>query len=125
MADAKETPARRKPRRSPPTTPEGWENHLINLAVKLAEQQLERGTASAQVITHYLKLASVREQLERDKLRQENLLLEAKTTSLASADRIEKLYKDALKAMRIYSGRPGEDEYEDQVLHRTLPHPRL
>jgi hypothetical protein len=93
----------RKPRR-PATTPEGRENQLISLAVDLAERQLIEGTASSQVLTHFLKLASTREKLEQERLQQENLLLSAKREQLASAKRIEELYENALNAMRAYSG---------------------
>jgi hypothetical protein len=77
---------------------------LIGLAVDLAEQQLANGTASAQVITHYLKLGSSREKLEQEKLAQENELLAVKADAIASAKRVEELYSSALSAMRSYAG---------------------
>lgn len=88
----------------PANSPEARENQLIGLAVDLAEQQLRDGTASTQVITHYLKLGSTKERLEMEKLKQENELLIAKTESLQSAKRVEELYANALDAMRSYSG---------------------
>ena len=91
-------------RRPPATTPEGRENQLVALAVDLAEKQLAGGTASAQVITHYLKLGSPREELERDRLRKENELLDARREALESAKRVEELYSSALDAMRAYAG---------------------
>lgn len=91
-------------KRRPATSPEGRENQLISLAADLAEKQLSEGTASAQVITHFLKLASTREKLEQEKLQRENLLLAAKVDQIASAKRIEELYTAALNAMRSYSG---------------------
>lgn len=102
----------RKPRR-PATTPEGRENQLISLAMDRAEKQLIDGTAPAQIITHFLKLATVREKLEQTKLENENLLLAAKVEALSSAKRVEDLYAKALKAMRTYSGQPLEDSYDD------------
>lgn len=85
---------------------------MISLAVDLAEEQLRNGTASAQVVTHYLKLGSSRERLEREKLEKENELLRAKTKALESGQRVEELYEQALEAMRRYSGqRYEEDEY--------------
>jgi hypothetical protein len=96
-------------RRSPPaTTPEARENQLIALAVDLAEKQLSAGTASSQVITHYLKLGSTREDLEKEKLKKENELLRAKTDAIRSQKEIEKLYANALNAMKSYSGQ-GDD----------------
>lgn len=93
----------RRPRR-PATTSEGRENQLISLASDLAERQLSAGTASAQVITHFLKLGSTREQLEQERLHRENLLLSAKVDQIASSKRIEELYETALNAMRQYAG---------------------
>jgi hypothetical protein len=96
-------------RRSPPaTTPEARENQLIAIAVDLAEKQLSAGTASSQVITHYLKLGSTREDLEKEKLKKENELLRAKTDAIRSQKEIEKLYANALNAMKSYSGQ-GDD----------------
>lgn len=102
----------RRPRR-PATTLEGRENQLISLASDLAERQLVEGTASAQVITHFLKLASTREQLEQERLQRENLLLSAKIDQLASAKRIEELYETALNAMRTYTGQQVDNYDED------------
>lgn len=92
-----------KPRRRA-TTPEQRENQLVAAAVDLAEQQILAGTASAQVITHYLKLGSSREKLEQERLAQENELLAARREALAAQGRIEELYATALDAMRAYSG---------------------
>ena len=77
-------------------------------AVALAEKQLREGTASAQVITHYLKLGATTAQLEKEKLERENELLRAKTKALESSENVEKLYSDAIKAMRSYSGYGNE-----------------
>lgn len=97
----------------PALTPEGRENQMISLAVDLAEKQLIEGTASSQVITHYLKLGSTKERLEKEKLEEENKLLKARTKALQSSDRVEELYKNAIAAMKRYSGntRGDEDDY--------------
>lgn len=89
---------------APATTPEGRTNQLIALATDLAAKQLAEGTASSQVITHYLKEGSQKTQLENDKLKTENDLLKAKIDALKSAKNVEELYAQALKAMREYSG---------------------
>lgn len=99
------------PRNRPAITTEARENQMISLAVNLAEQQLLDGTASSQVITHYLKLGTVKEKLERERLEEENRLLKAKTKALESAEEIKTLYEDALKAMRNYAGQGDPDEY--------------
>lgn len=93
----------------PALTVEARENQLISLAVDLAEQQLRDGTASSQVITHYLKLGSTKERLEKERLIQENELLKAKTENLKTAKHVEELYAEAINAMRRYSGSTTDD----------------
>ena len=83
---------------------------MISLATDLAKKQLLDGTASAQVITHFLKLGTTRESLEKEKIQRENELLKAKVESLASQQRIEELYSNALNAMRSYSGHPEDSD---------------
>lgn len=98
----------------PAMTPEDRENQLIDLAMEAAEEQIRNGTASSQVITHFLKLGSERERLEREKLAQENELLRAKTAAIESGERTRELYEEAIKAMRSYAGLGGcddDDEY--------------
>lgn len=104
-----------KPRR-PGLTPESRENQLISLAVDLAEKQLQEGTASSQVIAHFLKLGSSRANLEREKLERENELLRAKTESIESSKDMIEMYNNAIKAMQRYSGNGGsneDDEYDE------------
>lgn len=101
-------------RRPPARTPEGRENQMVSLAHDLAERQLRDGTASAQVINHFLKLGTSRERLEQEKLQIEKDLLQARADAIASQARVEEMYKDALNAMRGYQGLPQEEEsYED------------
>lgn len=109
MAKAKTTNTS-KPIR-PALTPEGRENQLISLAVDLAEKQLQEGTASSQVITHYLKLGTSKERIEREILEKQKELITAKTEALKSQKRVEELYAEALTAMRRYNGQgePNED----------------
>lgn len=97
----------------PALSPETKENQMISLAMDLAERQLMEGTASSQVISHFLKLGSTKERLEKEKLLEENKLLKARTEALQSAKRVEELYADAIAAMKRYSGngRGDEDEY--------------
>lgn len=104
--------SRRK--RAPATTPEARENQLVSLAVDLAEKQLSEGTATSQVITHFLKLGSSRDKLEKSILEEKQKLLRAKTEALESAKKVEELYANALDAMREYSGlkKEYEEEYD-------------
>lgn len=99
-----------KSNKRPALTPEARENQMIALAVNLAEKQLQEGTASSQVITHFLKLGSTKERLEKEKLEEENKLLRAKTEKLQSDKRVEELYTDALNAMRRYNGQGGQND---------------
>jgi hypothetical protein len=110
MGALKKVTAKPRKKGAPATTVEARENQLISLAVDLAEKQLSEGTASAQVLTHYLKLATTRERLEKEKLRKENLLLEAKTEALKSSKNIEELYGLAIKAIQSYNGSSVKDE---------------
>lgn len=106
-----EEPARN--RRPPATTPKARENQLISLAVDLAEEQIRKGTASSQVITHFLKLGSTREKLEQIKIAKETELLTAKSEAFNSGKDVKVLYENALNAMRKYSGQDEEDEFID------------
>ena len=85
--------------RRPANTVKGREDQLISLAVDLAEKQMTEGTASSQVVTHFLKLGSSRERLEQERLQGENELLRAKIEAMAAGKRIEELYFEALNAM--------------------------
>lgn len=97
----KSTPARNAKQR---------ENQLINLAIDLAEKQLRDGSATSQVITHFLKLATVKEQLENEKLQSDLKLAEAKIKQIENSSMNEETYKRAIEAMKAYK---GAEEYED------------
>lgn len=102
---------RSESRSAPPATSlEGRENQLITLAVNLAEEQLRAGTASSQVITHYLKLGTTRERLEQERLRQENELARAKREKIQADAHADEVYAEALAAFRSYSGYNDDDE---------------
>ena len=94
-------------------TPEARENQLIDLAVDLAEKQLIEGTASAMVVTHYLKMASTKERLEREKLQKEVDFLRAKTEAYEAGRKSDEKYERALRAFSIYSGNAEEKSYDD------------
>lgn len=102
------------PRNRPATTPEGREQQLGAYAYDLAEKQLLDGTASAQVITYLLKSNSIREKIELERLRNENLLTEAKIGQAGQADRMETLLTNAMEAFTEYKGgRKTEEEDDD------------
>ena len=99
-----------KSRKSRAKSQEARENELISLAMDVAEQQMLDGTASAMVITHYLKLGTEKAKLERRQLEADVELKKAKVEAIESSQRIEELYSNAIKAMRRYN---GEVEYEE------------
>ena len=94
----------------PALSPEARENQLISLANDVAERQMKEGTASAQVITHFLRLGSTRERLEQEKIKKDEELIDAKRESLSSVKTTELLYENAITAMREYSGNKSGDD---------------
>lgn len=112
---AKSTEQKNKQTRSrpPATTPEDRENELIALAVDLAEKKIRDGTASNQIIVHFLKQSSTKERLEKEIMEKQKELITAKTDALQANKRIEELYSEAMKAMSIYKGETGGLDEED------------
>lgn len=106
-------------RRMPAVNEEAREKQLISLAIDAAEQDLLSQNPSRQIVLHYLKLATTKTQLEKEKLRKENLLLEAKTSTLESQERSEELYRKAIEAMVSYSGvfrQGGDSEIVEDIV---------
>ena len=93
----------------PASTPKEREDEMINLAMGLAEQQLRDGTATPSVIVHYLKLGSTRGIIENQMLEKKADLLRAQKEKLDSDKRMEDLYEQALKAMKVYGGQVEDD----------------
>lgn len=108
---AESSKARR--RSAPAVSAEQRENQMINLAVDLAEKQLREGTASSQVITHFLKLATVRESLERTKLERENELLAARSRDIEDQKKSKQDYGEVLDAFKNYRGSDALRDYND------------
>lgn len=102
-----------KPRRRPALGREAREDQLISLAIDRAEEQLRDGTASSQVIVHFLKLASTRERIEKEILEKQKELMTAKTEALQAQQTVKELYSEALEAFRRYSGYQAEDVYDE------------
>lgn len=103
-----------KPERGRPAlSPEAREKQLVALAMDRAEEQLRAGTASSQVIAHFLKLGSQKYELENARLIEENKMLRAKTEALESQKELKVVYEEALKAMRNYAGYGDAEEYDD------------
>lgn len=98
-----------------PTRPaldlEARQNQLIAKAIDLVEKRLDEGTASSQETTHFLKLGTTKFKLEQEILEKQKELIEAKTESLKSEEKMEKLMTEAIAAIRDYQGRGEPDEY--------------
>ena len=110
MPKVQELTKKASTKRPPGKTPEARENQMIAYAMDLAEKQLREGTAKSQVITHFLKLGSIKERQELLLLEQEIELKKAKTDAIQSAKRVEELYINALNAMKTYTGSMGSEE---------------
>lgn len=104
MANKKQTPAR---------TPEARENQLINLAVDETERRLKNGTASSQLLTVLLKLATTKTQLELEKLRSDISLQKAKVQEIEDKASNSDLYAKALAAFKNYKGDIDDEEYDE------------
>ena len=99
-----ESPESKKRKNELATTPEGREAQLIAAAVDLAEKRILDGTASNQLLIHFLKRADPKEKIEKEILERQKDLIVAKTENLESQKRTEELYQKAIDAMRIYNG---------------------
>ena len=94
----------------PAINPEAREQQLISLAVDLVEKRLIEGTASSQETTHFLKLATMKYKLEKEKLKKDLEVTVAKTEAMKSQIRSEEMFAEAVKAFRGYSGQGRSDE---------------
>lgn len=97
----------------PASTPEAQEQYMINLAMTLVEKRLREGTASSAETTHFLKLATMKADLEKKKLEEENKLLRAKTETLEAAKDSKEMYENVMKAMAKYNGMGEDEEYDE------------
>ena len=97
----------------PALSPEAWENRQIYLANRLAEQQLLAGTASSQVITHFLKLGTTKNQLEIEKLRAETAKANAQAEAIKAGKRDAELLEKAMQCFSMYRGKENEEDSEE------------
>ena len=106
-----------KPRHAiPALSPESRENQITSLAMDLAEKQIRNGTASSQVITHFLQLGATKTELEKEKLRNENELLKAKKKDIESNAASQETFEKALKAFKSYSGDSSESNPDNPTV---------
>lgn len=113
MAQTKKSTSRTRP---PARSPEDRENQMIALAMDKVEERMMTGKASSQEYIHFLRLATTKSQLELEKVRHENALLEAKTAAIEASKRTEEMYANAIKAMRTYMGAGDEPDDPNQVV---------
>lgn len=111
--DFQDQPVKRRP---PATTPQGRENQMISLAIDQAEMLLREGKAPVPIVVHYLKMATEKEKLERERIRSQIALDHKKAENIETAAQIGEMFEAAKKAMLTYQGRPsGEDDDPEDV----------
>lgn len=108
-SDGKE-PVKRRSRHA--STVEGYEDQMISLAMRRAEEKLRDGTASNSMILHFLKLGSTKERLEKEMLTEQIELTKAKTEAVRSAKEMQSLYDEAIKVFKEYNGQSTDEEVE-------------
>lgn len=90
--------------RAPARTPEQRNNQLIAMSFDAAEEMIRSGKATSQLLTHFLKQGTARDELEKTKLELEGQLLRARTDSLEAGEDIRALYEKAIEVMTEYKG---------------------
>mgnify|MGYP003595296460 CR=1 FL=1 len=96
----------------PKFSEEAEEQQLMALAMQRAKEQLQNGTASSQLICQVLKNGSMQAKLERKILEVQHENIVAKTEMIKAVQRNEELFKNALSAIKTYSGKTDEDYVE-------------
>ena len=99
-----------EPTMTPPLNDESQETKLIALAFRQSQEQLEDGTASSQIVTHFLRLGSLKAKVELEKLELENRLLEEKILAERSGQQLNEMFAEVLAALKSYTYSPGESD---------------
>lgn len=89
---------------SPAKTDEERQKQCIALAYDCVEKRLRDGSASSQEVCHFLKLATEQAELEREKLKSETTLANAKVEALKAQEKQDVDYGKVLDALRRYGG---------------------
>lgn len=95
-------------------TGEARENQICAQAMDLAEKKIRDGTASSQLICHFLKRTDPAERVKLDILEKQRDLIVAKTESIKAARRTEEAMQKAFDAMKRYRGIEVDDD-EDEL----------
>lgn len=96
----------------PARTVEGRQGQLINMAMDLVEKRMANGIATAQEVTHFLKLGTTTHRTEEEILQRQRDLLIEKTETLRAQKREDSLFEEAIAAMRTYSGQGNDEGYD-------------
>ena len=94
----------------PSVNHEDREKELIAMAENLAVQRIMDGTASNQLLVHFLKENTVRARLEREKLEEEIKNIKAKTKAVETSGDLDAKYQEVLDTMKAYRGVVGRSE---------------
>lgn len=98
---------------NPSVDAEDEESKMISLAVRQAEKQLIEGTASSQIVVHYLRLGSKKAELELENAVLQNRLLEERIVNERSAAEINNLFVQVMESLTEYKAFPEEEFYEN------------
>lgn len=98
---------------TPPINDEALETKLVSLAFSQAKTEMEEGTASSQIVTHFLRLGSLKAKVELEKLELENRLLEEKIQAEQSGQKLNEMFGEVLAALKSYSYAPPGDSDEN------------
>lgn len=74
------------------------------------------GTAKAQETSTIIKMGSIKQQLELEKIRHENELLKAKTDNINASTANRELIENAIAALSSYQTTSSGDEIEDPYI---------
>lgn len=100
-------------RKDPPAlTPEAKESRIVAKAMDMAEEMIDNRTASSQILVHFLKLGTVRAELELEELRHKNALTKARTEEIESNKQNKEFYKEVIKSMKAYAGADDDEDEE-------------
>lgn len=92
----------------------GRESQCIALAYDLVEKRLIEGTATSQETTHFLKMGSSREKLEREVMELQKELIKAKSENYETSKRIEAMLAEGFDAWRSYQSSMTTHEETDR-----------
>lgn len=97
--------------RSKVKTQEAKESYLVSLALDEVEKRLKNGTATSQIISQLLSLATTKYRLQAEKLRSDIELQSAKRAEIEEKSNMTELFEKAMAAFTTYSGNRSEEEY--------------